>query len=183
MSIDRFLPRRTAGAFRWVLAGLCAWTAATAALATAAPPPVPGLPFELEGTTLTGKPLSLAALRGKVVLVYFWSTGCAVCRSKMPELRANYDGWRGKAFEVVAVSVDAQRADAVAYEQVVEKIVPLAHVFPALWAGDPGFRSSLEARPRQLPLSIVVDRHGRVVARYEGRIPAQAWDTIADLLP
>lgn len=180
MFSNRFVPRRTAAAVSWVLAGLCAWAAAAPAAASV---PVSPAPFELEGTTLAGKPLSLAALRGKVVLVYFWSTDCAVCRSKMPELRANYDGWRGKAFQVVSVSVDARRADAVAYEQAVEQIVPLANVFPALWAGDPGFRSSIAARPRQLPLSIVVDREGRVAARYEGRIPAQAWDTIADLLP
>ena len=34
----------------------------------------------IEGKTLDGKPFKLSMLKGKVVLVMFWSTGCAVCR-------------------------------------------------------------------------------------------------------
>jgi thiol-disulfide isomerase/thioredoxin len=44
----------------------------------------------VEGKTIEGQPFRLSALKGKVVLVMFWSTGCAVCRDKMPELRQNY---------------------------------------------------------------------------------------------
>ena len=33
---------------------------------------------QIEGTTIDGKPFKLASLKGKVVLVMFWSTGCAV---------------------------------------------------------------------------------------------------------
>jgi thiol-disulfide isomerase/thioredoxin len=59
---------------------------------------LPGLPVQaaqgpavplLRSTTLEGQPFDLAALRGKVVMLVFWSTGCPVCRDKMPELRAN----------------------------------------------------------------------------------------------
>ncbi len=71
----------------------------------------------LQGKTLAGAPFSLAALRGKVVLVLFWSTDCAVCRDKMPELRANAQGWRGKPFELVTISVDRRMQDAVAETQ------------------------------------------------------------------
>ena len=58
------------------------------------------------GTTFDGKPFQLSSLKGKVVLVMFWSTDCAVCRDKMPELRQNYQGWAGKPFEMVLVSTD-----------------------------------------------------------------------------
>jgi thiol-disulfide isomerase/thioredoxin len=54
---------------------------------------VPTVP-ELSGRVLSGRTLSLANLRGKVVLLWFWSTGCAICRDVLPELRANYAGWR-----------------------------------------------------------------------------------------
>ena len=145
--------------------------------------PAKGAPFTLQGTTLDGRPVSTASLQGKVLLVFFWSTDCAVCRNKMPELRANYLGWRGKPFEMVTVSVDRSRSDVLAYEQAVLAIVPQPVQFPALWAGDPGYRDSLGAKPRRLPLSLLIDTKGRVSAIYEGRIPAEAWDDIADLMP
>jgi thiol-disulfide isomerase/thioredoxin len=44
---------------------------------------------QIEGKTIEGAPFKLSSLKGKVVLVMFWSTGCAVCRDKMPELRNN----------------------------------------------------------------------------------------------
>jgi len=65
----------------------------------------------IEGKTLEGQAFRLATLRGKVVLVMFWSTDCAVCRDKMPELRQNYQGWQGKPFELVLVSTDRKFDD------------------------------------------------------------------------
>ena len=145
--------------------------------------PTKGSAFALQGTTLEGQALATEKLRGKVVLVFYWSTDCAVCRSKMPELRANVAGWRGQPFELVTVSVDRHRGDAVAYAQTVSGIVPQSERMPVLWAGEAGYRDSLGARPQRLPLSLLIDTQGRVAAVYEGRIPAEAWDSIADLMP
>ena len=36
--------------------------------------------------------------------------------------------------------------------------------------------------PGQLPASFLIDKTGNVVQRYQGRIPAEAWDKIAELL-
>ncbi len=142
-----------------------------------------GAPQELRGTALDGRTVSLAALRGKVVVLFYWRTDCAVCRDKMPELRANAQGWRGKPFEMVLVSVDRQRADFVAYQQTVAATLPPEQRFVNLWRGDPGYSDSLAALPARLPLTLVLDTQGRVAARFEGRIPAEAWDKIADLMP
>lgn len=38
------------------------------------------------GTLLDGKPVSLAGLRGKVVVMTFWTTRCVICRHEMPQL-------------------------------------------------------------------------------------------------
>lgn len=142
---------------------------------TAAAPPV------LQGRTLEGQPFDIAMLRGKVVLVMFWSTGCAVCRDKMPELRANYQGWRGKPFELVLVGMDRQPGDLVAYESIIGRLVPLQQQFVQLWGGDPQHRDGF-GKPAQLPTAFLLDKAGRVVERWQGRIPAEAWDRIADLL-
>ncbi|RYG10725.1 MAG: TlpA family protein disulfide reductase [Burkholderiales bacterium] len=135
----------------------------------------------VEGRTIEGQPFKLAALKGKVVLVMFWSTGCAVCRDKMPELRQNYEGWAGKPFEMVLVSTDRKMGDLQEYEKIISRTVPLKQRFVQLWSGEAGYKDNLGA-PGQLPASFLVDKTGKVVQRYQGRIPAEAWDKIAELL-
>jgi thiol-disulfide isomerase/thioredoxin len=135
----------------------------------------------VEGRTVEGKPFQLSSLKGKVVLVMLWSTGCAVCRDKMPELRQNYEGWAGKPFELVLVSVDSRRQDLDDYEKIISRTVPVKQRFVQLWAGEAGYRDNL-GRPAQLPAAWLLDKSGKVVERYSGRIPAEAWDRIADLL-
>lgn len=135
----------------------------------------------VEGKTIDGKPFKLDSLKGKVVLLMFWSTGCAVCRDKMPELRQNYEGWAGKPFEMVLVSTDRSMADLDAYEKIISRTVPLKQRFVQLWAGEPGYKDGF-GKPAQLPAAFLIDKSGKVVERWQGRIPAEAWDKIADLL-
>jgi thiol-disulfide isomerase/thioredoxin len=135
----------------------------------------------IQGRTLAGAPFDLAALRGKVVLVLFWSTDCAVCRDKMPELRVNAQGWHGKPFELVSISFDRREQDAQDYEKLVTTLVPANHRFVSLWAGNPAYKGNA-VRPTQLPTAWLLDKSGKLVESYTGRIPAEAWDKIADLL-
>ena len=135
----------------------------------------------LEGKTVAAKPFRLDALRGKVVLVLFWSTDCAVCRDKMPELRANAQGWAGKPFELVSVSADRKLQDALDYEKIVARLVSADQRFSLLWTGDVDYRDTF-GKPVQLPTSYLLDKTGVVVEKYVGRIPPEAWDKIAELL-
>lgn len=135
----------------------------------------------IEGKTVDGKLFSLPSLKGKVVLVLYWSTNCAVCRDKMPELRTNYEGWAGKPFELVAVNTDARIKDMRDYENIIARTVPTRQRFVQLWAGDNSYRDNL-GRHAQLPAGYLIDKSGKIVERYAGRIPPEAWDRIADLL-
>lgn len=136
---------------------------------------------QIEGKTVEGKPFVLSSLKGKVVLVLYWSTGCAVCRDKMPELRTNYEGWAGKPFELVAVNTDARVKDMLDYENIISRTVPTRQRFVQLWAGDSSYRDNL-GKHAQLPAGYLIDKSGKIVERYVGRIPPEAWDRIADLL-
>lgn len=151
-----------------------------AVLASPAHAQAPAAPA-MEGKTTEGKPFQLSSLKGKVVLVMFWSTGCAVCRDKMPELRQNYEGWSGKPFEMVLVATDRRMQDVEDYERIISRTVPVRQRFVQLWAGEPGYKDNL-GKPAQLPATYVIDKSGKVAERYQGRIPAEAWDKIADLL-
>ncbi|WP_341909040.1 TlpA disulfide reductase family protein [Polaromonas sp. YR568] len=169
-------------AMSWMaMSGACAQTAARpAATAAQAAPQVASLPA-IEGKTIEGAPFKLESLKGKVVLVMFWSTNCAVCRDKMPELRSNYQGWTGKPFELVAVNTDTRVQDFLDYERIISATVPLKQRFVQLWTGETGYRDNI-GKHAQLPSALLIDKTGKVVQRYVGRIPPEAWDSIAELL-
>jgi thiol-disulfide isomerase/thioredoxin len=139
----------------------------------------------ISGTTLDKKSFNLQSLKGKVVMVMFWSTDCAVCRDKMPELRRNAAGWADKPFELVLVSVDRSMNDVESYNAIVNKSVSVKQRFTQLWTGDSTYKDNLDTAQlsrAQLPTTLLIDKSGKLVERYSGRIPAEVWDTISDLL-
>lgn len=141
-------------------------------------------PYDLRGMGATGQPFELAKQRGRVVMVFYWSTGCAVCRDKLPELRQNLLGWKDKPFDLVTVSLDPKEADWRAYEQLQAATQPAAaQRVISLWAGAPGFRHGLGKAQPKLPLTLVIDAQGQVRQRVEGRMAFELWDAVADLLP
>ena len=46
--------------------------------------------YNLSFRDLTGKPVTIPDLRGKVVMLHFWGSWCSPCRSEMPELQKLY---------------------------------------------------------------------------------------------
>jgi peroxiredoxin len=56
-------------------------------------------------TTISGQKIKMADLKGKVVLVNFWSTDCGVCVSEMPDIVKTYNSYNAKGFEVIAVTM------------------------------------------------------------------------------
>jgi peroxiredoxin len=59
---------------------------------------------------ITGKPLSLADYKGKVVLIDFWATWCRPCVAELPNVQKAYDKYHPKGFEIVGVSLDEDKA-------------------------------------------------------------------------
>jgi thiol-disulfide isomerase/thioredoxin len=135
----------------------------------------------LAGQTLDGKAYDLRQDIGKVVLVFFWSTNCPVCRDKMPELRLNYEAWRDKRFQLLAVSMDKSLEELRAYDAILNRVVPPARRFPWLWRGAAAHRDGFGALS-QTPTSFLVDRQGQIVKQYRGRIEPSLWDDIAELV-
>ena len=56
-------------------------------------------------TTIEGKKISMADLKGKVVLVNFWATDCPGCIKEMPDLVKAYETYHEKGFELIAIAM------------------------------------------------------------------------------
>ena len=150
-----------------------AWAAALAALPSWAEPAAVKQPLAVSGTTLEGGKFNASALKDKVVMVYYWSTGCSVCRSHLSELRANLAGWKNKPFALVTVNIDNDAAQWRAYENIASQMQAVRPI--SLW--EPKSASG------KLPITLVANMAGVVQYRYEGRIAPESWDSVAELLP
>jgi peroxiredoxin len=118
---------------------------------------------------------------GKTVLVFHWRTNCPVCLDKLEELRSNIAGWKIKPFVVLAINHDRNRQDFQSYLQISRTLngdIPqLIHVYNKDIAQDSLYKGAA------LPTSYLIDDKQMLRQTYVGRIPAEAWNDIADLLP
>ena len=62
---------------------------------------------------LSGRPVQLSSLKGKVVLLNFWATWCPPCRQEIPSMVGLNQSMQGKPFQMLAVSIDEGGKDAV----------------------------------------------------------------------
>jgi len=112
-----------------------------------------------------GEALSLATLRGRVVLVNFWATWCEPCESEMPAMQRLYAMLPRDDFELVAVAIDEAEPPVQAFQD------EYRLSFPILLDLDQQVYQTYQTMG--VPESLLVDREGRIVERYVG---PREWD-------
>ncbi|HEX6447264.1 MAG TPA: TlpA disulfide reductase family protein [Streptosporangiales bacterium] len=118
----------------------------------------------LTGTSLTGSRLSTASYRGKVVVLNFWASWCAPCRSEAPSLQAVQAKTKADGVQFVGVNFKDSRSNAQVFTREFHLGYPSIYDQPGETAL--AFRGDLP--PQAVPSTIVVDRRGRVAARIIG---------------
>jgi thiol-disulfide isomerase/thioredoxin len=68
-----------------------------------------GKPLTLAGAGLAGGTIDIRQLRGKKVLVLFWSTWCKPCNEDLPQLKALYEEYQAKGFEILGINLDVDK--------------------------------------------------------------------------
>ena len=129
-------------------------------------------PVDVSGTTVDGEALDLDDMRGKVVVVNLWWSGCVPCRTEMPmlvaaedQLEADYPG----QVTFVGINIrDSAAETAASFER------DLGVDYPSIY--DPGSKTSLgfgKYQPVAPPTTWVLDAEGRVAALVSGPIPSK----------
>ncbi|MEY4562006.1 MAG: hypothetical protein RLZZ618_1283 [Pseudomonadota bacterium] len=142
----------------------------------------PAIATSFSGVALDGQRYDLATRRGRVVMLVLWRSDCPVCMDKLPELRANAQGWKAAPFDLVLVNLDASPGDAEAYERVRRVVAPAEQSVFSFWQGHVQLPLAWRNGNR-MPHTLIIDSKGAVAAQHNGRIPPAAWDLVADLLP
>ena len=142
---------------------------------TSTPQPAAALPDQGAAPELTGitgwfntpgnEPLSLEGLRGKVVLIDFWTFGCYNCRNVRPYLRDLYDKYHAEGLEIIGVHTPE-----FAYERVPENIEKAAAEQNVNWpiALDPDFKTWRAYQNGYWPALYFIDAKGHLRATYIG---------------
>lgn len=114
---------------------------------------------------ISGPSRMLSDYRGKPLVINVWASWCGPCRQEMPSLQrlARLGGGR---FTVIGISTDdyidrAQgfvKVTGTSFDNFIDSRLVLEHMLGA----------------ERLPLTLLVDARGRVLAKYYG---AQAWDS------
>ena len=110
---------------------------------------------------LGGKEISLSSLKGKVVLLSFWSIYCQPCRQEMPMMDSLYQKYRSEGLDVVGVNID--RDPLVSIQNFVKEN---RLSFPILL--DREKRTMKTYRAHFLPSTFLIDRSGIIVDKVVG---------------
>ncbi len=123
-------------------------------------------PLKVDG--LSGKTIDVASYRGRVLLLDVWASWCGPCKQELPVLNDMARRLKSQGIEILAVSVDQERAN-------VDKFLRAQGGRWALTvAHDPRGEIAELLQPDKMPTSYVVDRAGIVRYVNTGFVPEDA---------
>ncbi|MEU1720212.1 TlpA family protein disulfide reductase [Nonomuraea sp. NPDC003560] len=119
----------------------------------------------VEGPTLDGGTASLAAHKGKVVVINFWASWCGPCRAEAPVLKEVAAKTKGDV-QFIGIDFKDRQADALAFERTEQ--TGYSHIFDQPGKVALSFQGTVP--PAAIPSTLVIDKQGRIAARALGAV-------------
>ena len=124
---------------------------------------------------LAGRPVDLKAFRSKVVLLNFWATWCGPCQLEMPRFTSWQKQYGPRGLQILGISMDEEP------DGVRKNVSKLQVNYPVVM-GDERLGNQYGGI-LGLPVTFLIDRNGRVIARFAGEADLNAMeDQIKHLL-
>jgi cytochrome c biogenesis protein CcmG/thiol:disulfide interchange protein DsbE len=121
---------------------------------------------------LGGQELSLGSLRGKVVMVDFWSSWCPPCRQEAPELAKTYNAYQDRDVVFLGVAI---WDDETAVRQFIQRN---GIAYPN--GMDNRGTVAIAYGVRGIPEKFFIDRKGNLVRKFIGPVTASRLSTLLD---
>ena len=125
-------------------------------------------------TRLDGSASRISHLQGKVVLVNFWATTCAVCVKEMPQLVATHQKFSARGFETLAVAMSYDPPSSVV-NFTESRRLPFTVVID-----NTGSVARSFGEVKLTPTSVLINKHGEIVKRYVGEPDFAAMNQLID---
>lgn len=144
--------------------------AAGAPSPSAAPPPpvaVGSLLPDAVMAGLNGPHRKLSSYRGRPLIINVWASWCAPCRAEAASLERLAWSAVGSKYDVIGISTDDDRNEALRW-------LKFSNATLNHYIDSPPWRLEHMLGASSIPVTVLVDANGRVVARFRG---AREWDT------
>lgn len=131
---------------------------------------------EVAGESLGGEQVSLADLRGQIVVVNVWGSWCPPCREEAPGLVAAAEELADRDVVFLGINVrDPSQDQALAFERTYD--VPYDSLYDPDGSLLLAFRGTIP--PQAIPSTLVIDREGRIAA---GKLDKITTSTLVGLV-
>lgn len=123
---------------------------------------------EFSLTDVNGQKLDLVSFRGKIVLLDFWATWCAPCRTEIPHFIELQNKYGPQGFQMIGISLDDSAKPVVKYYAEQKMNYPVAVGNDKLAEAYGGVLG--------LPVAFLIDRNGRIIWKQTGEADAAVFE-------
>jgi cytochrome c biogenesis protein CcmG/thiol:disulfide interchange protein DsbE len=121
-------------------------------------------------TDAKGKPVTVAAYKGKVVALNFWATWCTGCKLEIPWLVEFDKKYRGQGFATIGVALDDE-----GWQTVKPYVAKNPISYPIAVAAFDVLEKPLALDP-VLPATLLIDRAGNIAHTHTGVIKREEFE-------
>jgi thiol-disulfide isomerase/thioredoxin len=122
----------------------------------------------LSGDELDGTRVTLSDLRGQVLVLNVWASWCAPCIAEAPNLAAVWKATSPQGVRFLGIDIKDERSSALSFQRNRQVPYPSVYDQPGAW-----LLALRGLAPQSPPTTLLIDRAGRIAARFPGGVTEQ----------